>query len=80
MLFYATPILYSPDVFANSKLSFIFDFNPMAIIINGYRDILYAKTSPNVSSLMFVLIGSIILLLIGVKIFKKLQKGFAEEV
>ena len=39
MLFYATPILYSPDIFAGSPISMIIKANPLAIIITGYRDV-----------------------------------------
>ena len=80
MLFYATPILYNAELFKD--LGFITTFintNPMAILINSYRDVLFYKTLPNVQSLILVLVGSLILLFLGYKIFKKLEKGFAEE-
>ena len=80
MLFYATPILYSPEVFAKSPISWIFKINPLAVIITGYRDALFYKTLPNLSSLGIVFVGSVVLLLIGIAIFRKLEKGFAEEV
>lgn len=80
MLFYATPILYSADLFANSNLSWIIKLNPMATLINSYRDVLFYQTLPNMDSLLIVLIGSIILLFIGIAVFKKLEKCFAEEV
>lgn len=80
MLFYATPVLYSADVFGGSAMSIIFKINPMATIINCYRDILYYGTMPHIKSLLVVLLASLILLYISIKIFKKLEKGFAEEV
>lgn len=80
MLFYATPILYSPDIFQNTPISWLFKLNPLAGIINSYRDILFYKTMPNLESLLFIFIISIILLLLGIAIFRKLEKGFAEEV
>lgn len=80
MVFYATPILYSAKMFEGSALSWIIYLNPMATIINCYRDILYYQTMPNLMSLIMVLIGSCILCFVGLKIFQKLEKGFAEEV
>ena len=80
MLFYATPILYSATMFEESALKWIIYLNPMATIINSYRDILYYQVIPNVSSLLIVLLVSCILFYAGLKIFKKLEKGFAEEV
>jgi len=80
MLFYATPILYSADLFAGSAIEWIIKLNPMATIINCYRDILYYQSMPHIKSLIAVLLLSIILLFIGKLIFDKLEKGFAEEV
>lgn len=80
MLFYATPILYSPDIFAGSPISLLIKANPLAIIITGYRDALFYQTMPNLSSLFIALLVSIILLFIGIGVFKKLERGFAEEV
>ena len=80
MLFYATPILYSASMFENSPLRWLIYLNPMATIINCYRDILFYQSMPHIKSLLIVLLASCILLCIGLKIFKKLEKGFAEEV
>lgn len=80
MLFYATPILYSATMFENSPLKWIIYLNPMATIINCYRDILYYQSMPHIKSLLAVLLGSCLLFYIGLKIFKKLERGFAEEV
>lgn len=79
MLFYATPILYTADMFSGSSLAWVIKINPVAIIINAYRDIFYYQTMPNISLLLFALAGSIILLYFGLVIFRKLEKGFAEE-
>lgn len=78
MLFYMTPVLY-PMSFIPDKLRFIFNLNPMAHIINAYRDVLYYKISPDFVSVGAIGIISIILLFIGYVIFRKLEKGFAEE-
>lgn len=79
MLFYATPILY-PFSLIPEKVRFIFNLNPMVHIINAYRDILYYQKMPDMFNLLVVGIVSIILLIIGYKIFMKLEKRFAEEV
>ena len=79
MLFYATPIIYSADLFPRS-VAWILNFNPLAVIINGYRNILYYHQFPNFIGLLGVFIFSVFLLFIGIKVFKKLERGFAEEV
>jgi len=80
LLFYATPILYASEAFADSKFGFLVKINPMATVINSYRDIFYYQSMPRIKSLVIVFFLSSILLLIGLKIFKALEKGFAEEV
>ena len=79
MLFYATPILYLPSIFPVS-IKWVLYLNPMALIINAYRDVFYFKVMPNIMNLSIVGLISIFILFIGYFIFDKLQKGFAEEV
>lgn len=78
MLFYATPILYESSLFGDK--AWILSLNPMTTIINSYRDILYSGIMPNLIQLGLVLVFSILLLLTGILVFRKLEKGFAEEV
>ncbi len=80
MLFYITPILYSSTLFVGTKIDWVIKINPMATIIASYRDILYYQSVPPIKSLCVVLLGSILLVYVGYKIFKKLERGFAEEV
>ena len=79
MLFYATPILYSKEMFVGSTLEWIIRLNPIAIIINSYRDIFYYQITPNIFSLLIVLATSFIVFYVGLLTFRKLEKGFAEE-
>lgn len=79
MLFYVTPILYTPD-YVPDKFSFILKLNPLSYIIEAYHSIFYYKEIPNLTNLGIVFILSLIVFFIGYSIFNKLQKGFAEEV
>lgn len=76
--FYTTPIVYKLEQLPEN-LRIIMKLNPMTYIINGYRDIFYYQQCPNFEHLGILCVTSIILLIIGYFIFKKLQKGFAEE-
>lgn len=80
ILFYATPILYSSEMFIGTEFEWLSSINPMATIINSYKDIFYYQCSPDFKSLFIVFSFSLVLVLIGIKVFKKLEKGFAEEV
>lgn len=78
MLFYATPILYTIDMFP-AKFQVLLKLNPLVTIINSYRDILFYKRLPDFGKLGLVFGICFILLIICYKIFRKLEKGFAEE-
>ena len=78
LLFYCTPILYSISMFPE-KYRWVLKLNPMATIIESYRNIFYYKVFPDFLTLGIVFIASVILLGIGILVFKKLEKGFAEE-
>lgn len=79
LLFYATPILYTVDMFPE-KIRWVLYLNPLTTIIESYRNIFYYQQSPVLSSLMIVLVVSFAILMLGYLIFKKLERGFAEEV
>ena len=79
LLFYATPIIYNVQIFPE-KYRFILYLNPMTHIIGAYRSIFYYQTMPDIQSLLIILLFSLAMLVFGYMIFKKLEKGFAEEV
>lgn len=75
---YLTPIMYSVDIIPDKYLT-LFMLNPMTPIIVAYRDIIYYKQVPQISTLLHALLFGIITLLIGWFIFEKLKRHFAEE-
>lgn len=76
--FYATPIVYKLEQLP-AHLSIIMKLNPMTYIINAYRDIFYYQQMPNMQHLGILFALSLVLLVVGYFAFKKMQKGFAEE-
>lgn len=76
--FYGTPIVYKLEQLP-ANLQIIMQLNPMTHIINGYRSIFYYHQMPDMKILGILLAMSVGLTVIGYFIFKKLQKGFAEE-
>lgn len=76
---YLTPIVYSAETFpANHR--WIFQLNPMAIIINAYRQVILAGGMPNLVSLGIAAILSAFLFIIAFRLFKKLEGQFADAV
>ena len=78
LLFYATPIVYTADMFGQYK--WILYLNPMTHFIEAYRSIFYYQSSPSMTSIMYISLFTILFLLFGYWIFRKLEKSFAEEV
>lgn len=82
LLFYGTPILYDLETFGNipSKVLFLINLNPFKHFMDIYRDIFMYHNIPTSVDVLYVLIWAIVLFVIGLFIFKKLEKRFAEEV
>jgi len=76
--FYGTPIVYKLEQLP-SNLQILMKLNPMTHLINAYRDIFYYQQMPNIKILCVLLAIALGLTFLGYFIFKKLQKGFAEE-
>lgn len=75
---FLTPVLYSLDVIPEEVLP-VFLANPMTSIIVAYRDILYYKQAPQLNTLITATTFGVVILLIGILVFSKLKKRFAEE-
>lgn len=78
LLFYATPIVYAADTIP-ADFAWILKLNPMTYVINGYRDIFYNQTMPDIGAILLLIGGSIVAIVVAYLIFNKLQKGFAEQ-
>lgn len=75
---FLSPVMYSIDQ-VPEKLQKVFMLNPMSSIIIAYRDILYYKQAPQLSTLILATVLGLILLIVGWLVFGRLSKKFAEE-
>ena len=75
---FLTPIMYGVDMIPEALLP-IFYLNPMTPVIVAYRDILYYKQIPQLSTLISAALFGIVISILGIKLFGKLKKHFAEE-
>lgn len=76
---YLTPIMYPVEIIPE-KYRFIMSLNPMAVIINAYRQVILSGGAPNLTSLSVALATSLIIFAIGFATFKKLEGKFADYV
>jgi len=76
---YATPVIYPADI-VPEQYKIIFQLNPMAVIINAYRQTILGGGSPNLTSLGIAFLLSLGSLLIGLSYFKSREKIFADNI
>ena len=81
--FYASPGLYSLDHVTHAPtLRSLLGLNPMAPILESYRDVIYGAESggsvwPDFIGLAAVLVFSLLLLVLSVAVFKRIEPAFA---
>lgn len=75
---FLTPVMYSEEM-VPEELMPVFLLNPMTKIINAYRSALYYGEFPDFGELILPTVISIVMLVIGLAVFHKLQRNFAEE-
>lgn len=82
VMFFATPIIYSPDRLEgklNPFFEFIFHWNPMAMFIQSFRHMLYSGRTPEWGHIAYLVGVSIVSFVLGWLIFVKLSRRLAEE-
>lgn len=79
LLFYATPIVYSINT-VDGIYAKLLKLNPMCHIVEAYRSVFYYQNTPNLVNLGIIFVISLVLCILGYKLFKKLERRFAEEI
>lgn len=77
--FYLTPIMYPLDLVPDRYL-FVYNLNPNSLLIDSYRRVVLLDQSPGVDRLALGLSISVVTLLIGYYLFKKMERGFADSI
>lgn len=79
MWMYLTPVMYPVEMLP-AQYRFVFTLNPMAVIINAYRQVMLAGAGPNLNGLGFAFVVSTVIFIFGFLLFKKLEGSFADYV
>ena len=69
LLFYLVPVFYRPQAVV-AQFKIIYDLNPIAVLIQDYRSILFYGEYPNPLSLLFVCLCSLLAYGLGVLIYE----------
>ena len=74
--FWFTPIIF--DYPFSGRTKFLYYVNPMAGIIKNYRNIILDNTPPVIQQLLSVTIAIVVFFIVGIIIFKRLEKEFVD--
>lgn len=77
--FYLTPIFY-PAERAPERLALLYQLNPMAVLIESYRDVLLENRLPPVVPLLLTSGVSVLLLIVGYRVFRHASDRFVDEI
>lgn len=76
---YLTPVIYPANI-VPERYKIFFQLNPMAVIINAYRQTVLGGGTPNYTSLSIAFVVSLLTLLAGFSYFKSREKIFADNI
>lgn len=75
--FFLTPVIYPVDMIPES-FRLLFMFNPVAPIIQGFRDVLVYARPVDLNTLIFPVIVALVLLAVGYTTFKSVEAEMAD--
>ncbi|MCP5179457.1 MAG: ABC transporter permease, partial [Pseudomonadales bacterium] len=75
---YATPVVYPLSMVKDGFLQILYGVNPMVGVIEGFRWALLGTVQFPVQSILVSLVVSLVLLVIGVIYFKRMERTFAD--
>lgn len=77
--FFATPVVYTTEVFPENLQKFIL-LNPIARILTSARDTIIYSSPAKIEDLLFIFLSAVVFLFVGYIIFSRLEPRFAEEI
>jgi ABC-type polysaccharide/polyol phosphate export permease len=75
--FFLTPILWSPERLPE-EIRWVVDYNPLAYLVNAYRDTVLFGDLPGTLSTVYFTLFSVALFVVGFALFNRLKGGFAD--
>ena len=77
-LIWMTPIMYSSEGIESELLNMILTVNPLTYLVHLYQSVFYWKAAPSMTDLVISLIITVVLMIVGLIVFNRLEKDFAE--
>jgi lipopolysaccharide transport system permease protein len=79
LLFYLTPVFYRPQSVA-AKYHLVYEINPIAVLIQAYRDIFFNGAYPAWGSLALAAVVSVVVYVLGVLIYNSQQHNLIDTI
>lgn len=80
LLFYGSPVVYQLSMFgSDSLLVKLIRLNPITKFLECYRNCFLYQVPPSFSTMLTLLAIALISVIVGYTVFRRLEKGFAEE-
>lgn len=78
IMLFATPVIWPAERAYERGFGFIVDYNPLAFIVETYRNLVLDGEIPSMMSLMWFTLFSVALLAVGLAMFVRAKKRFAD--
>lgn len=79
LLFYASPIIYTPDVIENPTLRALTNWGPTGSFVRAFHEVFYDNRMPGLGRWLHLLVIALVTFAFGSWAFNKLSPRFAEE-
>jgi ABC-2 type transport system permease protein len=76
-MFFVTPIIWTPERLPDS-LAWVVDYNPLAYLVNAYRDLILLGELPGATATLYFTLFSAALFVAAFALFVRLKPGFAD--
>lgn len=80
LLMYAAPVIYPLSSIKDSRVIFLLKMNPLTHVIETFRYALLGHGSFSMVGLIYAMVITFLVLVIGVIIFNKIEKGFMDTI
>jgi len=82
LLMYLSAVVYPVELVINKipKYSWIVEYNPMTIVIENFRNIVFNSSSVNTYDILYMIAITLIIFFIGLVIFNKAEKSFIDTI
>ena len=77
---YATPVAYPLSAVQGTRLAPFIQYNPLTPLIEGFRYAIFGKGDFNIGMLLFSVASAVVILIIGLLLFHKVEKTFMDTV